>query len=176
MQNLMRQPTNDIRIRAVQFGPTFLKHHHPNLLLGRQLRKTNLAVPHRKVVVNHHLLQHSVVQDTSHVNSIGIHRYLRKDVFDTVLLLSEGRQRTQQIAISQLSLQNVSRLDLIVAEDGIGGNIANASPSERAQQVLVKAAEGVLIGWKIRISILILRPSVLRHQLFVVGFLDLARV
>jgi hypothetical protein len=140
------------------------------------LRKANLSIPDWEIVINDHLLQHSIMQNPGHVEAIGIHGNLGKNILDSIFLLSERGQSTQQIAIPERSLKNVTRLYLIVSEDCIRGDISNALPSERFQQILVEVAKGLLIGWKIGIGIHVLSASILRDQLFIVGFFDLSGV
>ena len=71
VRDFVRQAAHDVGVGAEQLGPALLQHHHPDPALARRLGEERLVfLVCGQVIVYNHLLVHSVVQYSRHVDSV----------------------------------------------------------------------------------------------------------
>lgn len=106
--------TVDDVVGAVQLGPSFLDNHDPDLSstswLGSQQVPFRRA---RKIVINHYLLINSLEEHSCHINSILVQLCATEHLLYPVGVLGYTSNCAEEVAVSQSSLKNISRGEVI---------------------------------------------------------------
>ena len=130
VKHFIRKPSYYCRVWTIEFSPTLLQNHHPNLIPSSRIGKEDLSIlVHWKIIINHNLKILPIMQHSSHVNSMGIYFQRREQILNPVILLSQCRKSGKKIAISKLALQNVTWLNFIFHKNRILNDFWHSLPS-----------------------------------------------
>ena len=150
----------------MQLGPSFLDYHDPDLSSSSRLGSQQIPVRRaRKIIVNHYLLINSLEQHSCHINSILVHLCATKYLLYSVGTLGYSSNCAEEIAVSQSSLKNISRGEVVWDESRIFYYLWGSLPND----FIAPNSPGFVVGKEVRITPFLWFPSVLLDQLFVVG-------
>lgn len=144
----MRIAGRCITIWPTNFGPHFLQKHDPDLIADRSTKHGPIGpLEYWNVVINDHLFVDALINDLHPINAFraNFHR-MAENSFDPLGHLCNWGETCQEIAIPGIALLNVSWIDGVRNNLGIGDNFCDSFPSDFP--VIDGEVEGCLIGWK----------------------------
>ena len=81
-----------------------------------------------EIVIDHNLLVDPLIENSSHVDPVSIDLQIREDGLDSVLLLSQASDCTEEVAIPDSTLKNVLRGNSSAHEDGSFEDLIDSLP------------------------------------------------
>jgi hypothetical protein len=169
MKDLIGQSSYNIPVCSIQLSPYLLKQHYPDLPSASWLGKQRLSLfINWHIIIHNYLSQHSLIEHTGHIDAVLVDFQAGENILDPEVILCNGRNGTEEVAISYAALQDVSWLDLATHELCVFDDIGNAFPGGLDLQVFY-VPQGALIRWELGISKLLPAFGVFLDELGVVG-------
>jgi hypothetical protein len=145
LQNLVRTSRAYGPVGSFKFGPCLFNQHHPYLLLCRFTKHRPVGLSeYRNIIVNHHFKWHTLVDNYELVDAVPTDlKIAMEDVLDPLLNFSQGGNGGKKVAVSDVALNNIIRLELVLYHYAILDNFSDSLPGKLTTLHLV--AERFLI-------------------------------
>lgn len=109
-EGVVRGTADDLRVGAVDLGPRLLDQEHPQLpAVG--LRKARAAVFAGEEVVDDDAVFEAVLGETQSVDPLFVRAFGREELADPLGVFGQNAEHAQKVAVPQLALVDVRRLD-----------------------------------------------------------------